>query len=90
MLEFEHSSGLLGSMMFKVYVNYSFLVSVIHILKFNSIIWRTLLLFSVNVLVGSYIISQLYLYPNGYGVFVLVGLMFATIICYVRGFVASN
>ena len=28
-----------------------------------------------------YIISQLYLYPNGYGVVVLVGLMFAITVC---------
>ena len=58
-------------------------VSVIHILKFhclknftctflNSIIWRSLLPFSINALLGNFtlphIISQLYnLYPNGYG-----------------------
>ena len=37
-------------------------------------------------------ISQLYLYPNGYGVVVLVGLISATIICYVHicGFVTYN
>ena len=38
----------------------------------------------------SYMISQLYIYPDGYGVLVLVGLMLATIICYVRGFVTCN
>ena len=56
---------------------------------------RTLLPFLVNALVSSfillYMISQLYLYPNNaYGVVVLVGLMFATIICYIRGFVTYN
>ena len=52
--------------------------------------------FLVNALVGScirtllYMISQLDLYPNGYGVLVLVGLMFATIICYICRFVTYN
>ena len=35
-------------------------------------------------------ISQLYLYPNGYGVVVLAGLMFATIICYIHEFVTYS
>ena len=35
-------------------------------------------------------ISLLYLYPNGYGMVMLVGLMFATIICFIRGFVTYN
>ena len=47
-----------------------------------------------NALVGSftlpYIISKLYLYLNEYGVVVLVGLMFANSICYIRGFVTYN
>ena len=35
----------------------------------------------------TYMISQLCLFPNGYGVVVLVGLIFATIICYICRFV---
>ena len=50
-----------------------------------SIILITLLPFLVNPM-----ISQLYLYPNGYGVVVFVGLMFAAIICYICMFVAYN
>ena len=52
-----------------------------------------LVIFS-NALVNSFtvpcIISQLYLYPNRYGVVVLVGLIFTTIICYTCGFVTYN
>ena len=55
---------------------------------------RTLLPFLVNVLVGSftllYMISQLYIYPNGYDVLVLMGLMFATIISNICRFVTYN
>ena len=70
------------------YANYSFHVSVIHILK--SHFWRTPCPILVNALVGSFTLSQLYLYPNRYGVVVLVGLMFATIICYIHEFVTYN
>ena len=47
----------------------------------------------VNALLGNFILLhdlQLYLYPNGYSVVALVGLMFAAIICYVHGFVTYN
>ena len=47
-----------------------------------------------NALVNSFtvpcIISQLYLYSNRYGVVVLMGLIFAAIICYIHGFVTYN
>ena len=38
----------------------------------------------------SQIRSQLYLYPHGYGIVVLVGLIFAIIICYICKFVTYN
>ena len=60
------------------YANHPFYVSVIHILKFHCLQNSTS--FLVNALVGSftllYIISKLYLYPNEYGIVVLVSLMF--------------
>ena len=62
----------------------------------QSIIKKQLPFFAIfgNALVDSFtllcIISQLYLYPNRYGVFLLVGLIFATIICYIRRFVTYN
>ena len=60
------------------YANHPFYVSAIHFLKFYCLKNSTSMY--VNTLVGSftllYIISKLYLYPNGYGVVVLVGLMF--------------
>ena len=69
------------------YANHPFYVLVIHILIFH-FHWRTPLPFLVNALVGSFtLLNRLYLYPNGYGVVVLVGLMFATIICYIHRFV---
>ena len=57
----------------------------------NSFIWSTPPPILINALIGSftvlYVISQLYLYPDQFGLVVLVSLMFATIICYIRTWV---
>ena len=61
--------------------------------------WRTLLPFMLNALVGNFttyyftivfILLNCIYTLNGYGVVALVGLIFATIICYIRGFVMYN
>ena len=82
MLEFLHFSKVLGNMLLKVCK-----LSISCFSNPHSYVWKISLSFLVNALVGSftlsYIISQLYLYPNGYGVVVLVGLMFATIINFI-------
>ena len=73
-------SGLLGIWYIR-YANHPFHVSEIP-RYFPSIFCRCL-----SRLTLIYMISQLYLYPNRYSVVVLVGLIFTTIISYIRQFV---
>ena len=74
------------------YVNHPFRVTMIHIPNFKCLENSTSIL--INALVGNftllYIITKLYFYPNGYGIVVIVGLMFITIICYILGFMSHG
>ena len=79
MLEFEHFSGLQGSVVFSIYTNCHFHVSVNQILKLHYLENSTSIFGKcISGQFHSIIISfhnRTYLYPNGYGVVVLVGLM---------------
>ena len=75
------------------YVNHPFHVTLIHIPNFKCLEKSTSIL--VNALLGNftllYIITKLYLYPNGYGIVVIVSLMLLrTIICYILGFMSCG
>ena len=84
LLYLHYFSGLLENVAFE-YVNHPFHVTLIHIPNFKCLEKSTSIL--VNALVGNftllYIFTKLYLYPNGYGIVVIVSFMFATIICYI-------
>ena len=82
MFEFWYLSGLLGSMVFKV-CNSS-LSCLIYILKFHCLENSTSIFGKYNFTL-LHMISQLYLYSNGYSVVVLMGSMFATIIYCIVG-----
>ena len=71
------------------YASHPFHVSVIHILKFHYLENSTSIFGKSHArqLCSTIYDFTILLYPNRYGVVVLVGLMFATISCYMREFV---
>ena len=71
------------------YANHPFHVSVIHILKFHYLENSTSIFGKSHArqLCSSIYDFTIVLYPNRYGVVVFVGLMFATISCYMGEFV---